>query len=134
MLHAIFEHAAYVDPSPSRFRRLNMRKASRRARLRLERLEGRCPPAIFTVNTLADTDDQNLFDGAAEDANGDTSLRAAIQQANAPACPGQDIIEFAGNLNGTIELTKALELDSNIFIDGPGTAGGFRITVTRAAA
>ena len=41
-----------------------------------------------TVLTTADTVDNNLGDGVAEDAAGNTSLRAAIQEANALANSG----------------------------------------------
>jgi hypothetical protein len=111
-----------------------MRKVSHRPRPRLEALEDRCTPATFIVNTLADTVDKDLTDGMALDENGNTSLRAAIQQANAPASPGQDIIQFASWLTGTISLAIGLDpLASSIFIDGPGASGNYRITVARAA-
>ena len=43
--------------------------------------------ATFTVNTTADTVDVNPGDGVAEDAAGNTSLRAAIMEANASPGP-----------------------------------------------
>lgn len=105
-----------------------MRKAVRHARPRLERLEERCTPAVFTVNTLADTVDDNPGDGAAADAAGNTSLRAAIQEANVLA--GTDTIKFATTLTGSIQLSIALDtLNSDINIEGPGAG----ITVTRAS-
>ncbi|MGI9287981.1 MAG: DUF4347 domain-containing protein, partial [Pseudomonadales bacterium] len=48
--------------------------------------------ATFTVNITDDTIDVNPGDGLAEDASGDTSLRAAIMEANALA--GADTIDF----------------------------------------
>ena len=41
--------------------------------------------ATFTVNTLGTEPDENPGDGVAEDINGDTSLRAAIEEANTTA-------------------------------------------------
>ncbi|NND97626.1 MAG: hypothetical protein HKN47_09895 [Pirellulaceae bacterium] len=57
---------------------------SQQRRLRLESLERReLLAADFLVNSIADTPDVNLEDGLAVDADGNTSLRAAIEQANA---------------------------------------------------
>jgi CSLREA domain-containing protein len=107
-----------------------MRKRPRRI-LALEPLEQRCTPANFVVNTTADTVDNNPGDGLALDSNGQTSLRAAIQEAN--ALPGEDTISF--NLGGgptrmtpnaipggaTIGLLLPLDsITSNITILGPG--------------
>lgn len=90
----------------------------------------------FTVNSLADTPDAALGNGACADANGVCTLRAAIQEAN--AFPGDDTINFS--LTGTINLTAALPvLSSNITINGPGagqltvrrdTGGNYRIFQT----
>jgi hypothetical protein len=56
----------------------------RRKRLRgFERLEDRALLAAFTVNSLLDTVDANPGDGMAQDAAGQTTLRAAIMEANA---------------------------------------------------
>lgn len=49
--------------------------------------------ATFTVDITADTVDANIGDGTCEDSNGDCSLRAAIQEANASA--GADTITLA---------------------------------------
>ena len=85
-------------------------------RLGIEGLEDRLAPAVFTVNTLADTVDANPAV---------TSLRKAITAANSMA--GDDIINFS--VTGTINLTGALpDLSSNIQIQGPGAAG---LTVRR---
>lgn len=67
--------------------------------------------ATFVVNTTADTPDADPGDGAAVDINGDTSLRAAIEEANALAnAGGPDRVHF--NIPGagphTIEPTSAL--------------------------
>lgn len=79
-------------------------RSSRRRRLawRNERLEDRCVPAVFLVSTTLDTVDANIGDGLALDANGQTSLRAAIQEANALA--GNDTIQLPV---GTYGLTIA---------------------------
>ncbi|MBT8140306.1 MAG: DUF4347 domain-containing protein, partial [Gammaproteobacteria bacterium] len=62
--------------------------------------------ASFTVNTFADTVDANLGDGLALDAGGNTSLRAAIMEANALA--GADSISLG---SGTYTLTRAGTLE-----------------------
>jgi len=46
--------------------------------------------AIFSVNIYGDSHDANPGDGVAKDASGRTSLRAAIEEAN--ALPGRDIV------------------------------------------
>ena len=51
-----------------------------RIRLNLEVLESRTTPAVFTVNTFADTVATNFTTG--QDANGNVSLRSAIQAAD----------------------------------------------------
>lgn len=93
--------------------------------LAIECLENRMLLSTFTVNTTADTVDANPGDGMAQDAIGNTSLRAAVMESNALA--GDDCIKF--NVTGTINLTGALpDLDSNLQIDGPGAAN---LTVRR---
>src|SRR5262245_24718897 len=59
-------------------------------RLALEALEDRSVPATFIVNTTLDTVDISPGDGLARDSAGNTSLRAAIMEANALA--GADAI------------------------------------------
>src|SRR5262245_59129722 len=63
----------------------------------LEVLEDRTVPAVLTVTTLADL---------AEADDGHTSLREAIDQAN--ATEAADVIAFAEGLSGTIQLTSNL--------------------------
>jgi len=70
--------------------------------LRLEPLEDRRMLSVFTVNSFDDTVDANLGDGIAEDIAGNTSLRAAIMEAN--ACAGDDTIKLAA---GTYTLSIA---------------------------
>jgi hypothetical protein len=68
-------------------------------------LEGRLSPAVLTVSTLAD--------------GGAGSLRQAITDANNAA--GDDVIQFAPGLRGTISLASALPgPTSNVAIQGPG--------------
>ena len=61
----------------------------------------------FTVTNLADS--------------GLGSLRQAIIDANAPANPGADVIDFASKVHGTITLASELPtITGDLFIDGPG--------------
>lgn len=97
-----------------------------RSRPHLEALEDRCVPATsFTVNTFLDTVDANPGDGLAADADGKTSLRAAIMEANATA--GDDtIILPAGTYNRTLDGSgdKAGDLDikDSLTLTGAGAA------------
>ncbi|MHC4879404.1 MAG: beta strand repeat-containing protein, partial [Planctomycetota bacterium] len=59
----------------------------------------------FTVNTTLDTVDANIGDGMALDGSGNTSLRAAIQEANASTDQTVEIIIPAGTYNLTIPKT-----------------------------
>jgi hypothetical protein len=73
--------------------------------LRLDGLEDRSVPSVYTVTNLHD-------DGAG-------SLRRAIQTANAN--PGADSIKFAPGLHGTITLTSGeLDVTDDLTITGPG--------------
>src|SRR3954453_14375652 len=67
----------------------------------VESLEGRTLFAAFGVNTLVDTGDVHPGDGLARDANGLTSLRAAVMEANALA--GHDTVNLPA---GTYALTR----------------------------
>ncbi len=60
-------------------------------------------PHVFFVNTTADTPDANPGDGLALDANGQTSLRAAIMEANAFATYQTIMIPA-----GTYRLTRSV--------------------------
>ena len=52
---------------------------------------------------------------------GTVTLRQAIDMANADTTDSQEVIGFAANLQGTIDLTQALpNLNNNINIQGPG--------------
>ena len=82
----------------SQTRRRQSRRRGRR--LRLESLETRALLAAFIVNTFGDSVDADLEDGVAEDAAGNTSLRAAVMEANAQG--GAHTIELGA---GTYSLT-----------------------------
>ena len=73
-------------------RRLRLRRQARPRRPAAERLEARTLLTTFTVNSLLDTADTTPGDGLALDAAGNTTLRAAIQEAN--ALPGADRIDL----------------------------------------
>ncbi|MEX2142163.1 MAG: choice-of-anchor Q domain-containing protein [Pirellulales bacterium] len=106
----------------------------RRKRLRgFERLEDRALLAAFTVNSLLDTVDANPGDGMAMDAAGQTTLRAAIMEANARA--GDDSIilstgDYKLTLGGANEdgaVTGDLDVAPNgrLIITGNGAATTF---------
>ena len=82
--------------------------------------------AGFTVNTTLDTVDVNPGDGVAADASGNTSLRAAIMEANALA--GPDVVTLpAGNYtlgiagaNEDLAATGDLDVLEDLTINGAG--------------
>ena len=76
------------------------RRLFRRIPLRLESLEERIMLSTFVVNSFDDTVDDNPGDGVAEDGSGNTTLRAAVMEANALA--SDDRIELPA---GTYRLT-----------------------------
>ncbi|MCI0379181.1 MAG: hypothetical protein L0215_16355 [Gemmataceae bacterium] len=90
----------------------------------VEILEDRAVPAVFTVNTSADTPDV-MLDGFALDVQGNTSLRAAIEEGNASA-DNNVTINFliaapdgGGPLGYSISLETPLPaLENNFTIDG----------------
>ena len=87
------------------------RRVSRMSRV-LEHLEQREMLTTYTVTTLQDI--INAGDGV-------ISLREAIISANANS--GQDTIQFAQNLNGTINLTQGqLDVTDSLTIVGNGSA------------
>ncbi|HBJ34421.1 MAG TPA: hypothetical protein DDZ51_06580 [Planctomycetaceae bacterium] len=96
MLRAIFQTSADVR------RGLAKDRASRpgRRRLRVQQLEPRLQLAAFIVNSFSDTIDTIPGDGEALDASGNTSLRAAVMEANAQG--GSHRIELS---EGTYLLT-----------------------------
>ena len=84
-------------------------------------------PATFTVNSTGDGADSDTNDGNCDDGNGNCTLRAAIQQANAD---DGGVIKF--NITGvgikSIHLASALPaITEPVFIDGysqPGAGPG----------
>ncbi len=82
--------------------------------------------ANFSVNTTADTPDAAPGDGVAADANGLTSLRAALEEANALA--GDENIDFSGLepgstialSGGELLISDDLTLDGDLDGDGTG--------------
>ena len=83
--------------------------------------------SVFIVNTTDDTNDANLSDGIAMDANGNVSLRAAIEQANfSPSANGIDLIRFDIPGAGTHKILVGSNLpaiNSHTFIDGASEPG-----------
>ncbi|MFT5325305.1 MAG: 6-phosphogluconolactonase (cycloisomerase 2 family), partial [Planctomycetaceae bacterium] len=83
-------------------RKVTRRETANRLSQMTERLETRTLLAGFSVDSFFDTVDVNPGDGVALDANGQTSLRAAIMEAN--ALPGFDeILLDGGQFNLTLE-------------------------------
>ena len=116
-------------PRPDRaFSRAAARTGS--PRLVVELLEDRSVPAVFVVNTTADTVDATpLGDGLALDSQGKTSLRAAVMEAN--ALSGADTIQLPA---GTFFLSRGaaipdattvngdLDISQNLTITGAGAS------------
>jgi len=103
------------------------RPRPRRFRPCIEGLEERAVPAVFVVNTTADTAAVNLTTG--EDAQGNVSLRSALQAANSTAAA--DTIRFAIGATGSeqvIHLSSALPtISQTVSIDGWSQGGaGYR--------
>lgn len=116
-----------------RMRRRSSRRARPQAQIvrHAERLEDRTLLAAFAVSTELDTFDVSTGDGFASDSAGATSLRAAIQEANALA--GDDVIILP---SGTYILTRTgtnedasftgdLDVTSNLVIHGAGAGRTF---------
>jgi hypothetical protein len=90
------------------------------ARLCLEPLEDRLAPAIFNVNTFADTLAVNFTTG--QDSTGNVSLRSAVEAAN--VLGGSNTIDLpAGNYLLTLNASRgSLGVNNNLTIDGAGAA------------
>ena len=74
---------------------------------------------LSTLNLTVTT----LQDDAVTPITGQTTLRDAITTANADMTDSQEVINFAANLSGTINLMTALpNLATNISINGPGAS------------
>ncbi len=95
-------------------RRLRADRPARRARLRLEPLEGRDTPATFTVTDLGDA--------------GPGTLRDAIDRAN--ALPGQDVIVFDPSVRGgTVGLSTFTNLPAGTAqVPQPAGPSAFLVT------
>ena len=80
------------------------KRRTRTAAAAIEALEDRTLLTTFTVNTTADTVDVDPGDGVAEDSNGETSLRAAVMEADGLA--GQEGRRLYGAMQilGTVEM------------------------------
>ena len=95
-------------------------------RIALEPLEDRRLLAVFNVNSSLDAIDANVGDGLAADAAGNTTLRAAIMEANATAA--SDTINLpAGTYNLTLSgfgedaaATGDLDITQSVNILGAG--------------
>lgn len=112
------------------FRSTSVRRSSGVPKFRpamIESLEERVLLTTFTVNSLLDTVDANPGDGVALDGSGNTSLRAAIMEANALA--GADTITLPA---GTYTLSLAgidedgaatgdLDITGQLTINGAGS-------------
>ena len=100
------------------------RRTANRLSQMTERLEARTLLTSFTVDTFFDTVDDNPGDGSALDATGQTSLRAAIMEANASA--GPNTINLGGgifslSIEGRDEdaaLTGDLDITDDLIITG----------------
>jgi 6-phosphogluconolactonase (cycloisomerase 2 family) len=105
-------------------RKVTRRKTANRLSQLTERLEARTLLTSFTVDSFFDTVDQTPGDTFALDATGQTSLRAAIMEAN--AAPGSDTIMLGGgifnlSLEGTDEdgaATGDLDITNDLIIQG----------------
>src|SRR5690606_18719611 len=90
------------------------------------RLVETLPSGPFIVNTTADTIDVNPGDGIAEDASGNTSLRAAIMEANALAGANEIIVPagtYTLSIAGIWESAAAtgdLDILDDLIITGDG--------------
>ncbi len=80
---------------------------------------------LLTVNNNGDSIDINQGDGICADANGQCTLRAALQEANSN--PNNDAINFTLPAPSVIDLTLGqLQITANVDIVGPGAR---RLTV-----
>ncbi len=74
--------------------------------------------ATMIVNAAGNASDANPNDGICAAANGNCTLRAAIEQAN--AAPGEDKIEFAASITSVAALDLLIEGADPVIIDGKG--------------
>ncbi len=84
-----------------------------------ETFEPRRMLSAFVVNSMADSHDANPGDGFALDANGDTTLRAAIEETN--ALPGADTIQLpAGRFTFGQGSSSSFIISDDLQIVGAG--------------
>ncbi|MCH7989238.1 MAG: hypothetical protein IID46_08820 [Planctomycetes bacterium] len=75
--------------------------------------------ATFTVDVIDDTPDDDPGDGVAEDEFGNTSLRAAVEEANTTTA--RDTINFSlGAGDDCIEVLEQIQITEDLTINGPG--------------
>ncbi|MEE9597836.1 MAG: CFI-box-CTERM domain-containing protein [Acidiferrobacterales bacterium] len=84
----------------------------------------------FTVNSTADTADDDTADGICADASGNCSLRAAIQQANALASSDTVVLGTAtytltGAAGDDLALSGDLDITEDVTVTGTGTTNTF---------
>ena len=77
--------------------------------------------ATFSVNSILDTTDSNIGDGACNDGSGNCTLRAAIEEANSTGAA--DTIEFAiapfdGSVKTITPATALPYITETVTIDG----------------
>jgi predicted outer membrane repeat protein len=104
----------------------SVRRKAKRSIRSAEAFESRVLLSAFTVNTLVDVPDVNPGDGISDDGLGNSSLRAAIMEAN--ALPGEDTVLlgpglYALSLTGADEdaaLTGDLDVTESLTIIGTG--------------
>lgn len=101
------------------FRPARRRRAS--ARFSVETFELRRMLSAFVVNSVADTHDAFPGDGIAADANGDTTLRAALEEAN--ALVGADTITLPAGVVALSASNGPLIVSDDVTIFGNSTSG-----------
>jgi CSLREA domain-containing protein len=94
------------------------------------------PAATYTVNTTNDTDDANPGDGICADSDGNCSLRAALEEANAngaanPAMGTTDVVVPAGNY--TLSMGTELEATDPAGLDIVGAGAGSSVVQQTAS-
>ena len=144
-----FRNLCETQSRVGHFRRKTRRNLSSNAGNRsAEVLENRQLLTTFTVNSTDDTPDANPGDGIAADVDGNVSLRAAMQEAN--AFPGADTIDFNDGSGPGVNFYDAtpdvltlngsqLVANSELTITGPGAdlltvSGGGQSRVFRVTA
>lgn len=111
--------------------RPSRRQAKRNSNVLSEQLETRALLATFTVNSFVDTADALRGNGIAMDSSGRTTLRAAIQEANAISTPDTIILPAGtfrltrGGANEGLASTGDLDILDSVNIVGAGSNSTF---------